>query len=248
MARGGNREGGDDNQQSKGDNQQSKGEQAIVLKVYLHCQECAKSIVRCLLDFQGVTEVNPDFTNHTVRVKGSKDVDPKKLAEKLQKKRNKLVEVVSPKAKENNASQQNRSQPQPKIVRVILSIYIHCENCGKTIMQNIQKMPGVQTVEMNMNALQVTVKGEFEPQKLVEHVDKRMGKKASIVKTETVSGGKQQQQPQQQQQRGNDGNNRNTNSEPRVPLNSHIQSEQELNFLFMSEIFNDENSQACVIM
>ena len=31
---------------------------------------------------------------------------------------------------------------QPKIIQVILSIYIHCENCGKKIKQNIEKMAG----------------------------------------------------------------------------------------------------------
>ncbi|KAK9741756.1 hypothetical protein RND81_03G125900 [Saponaria officinalis] len=239
--------GGDENNQQ---NNRGENKQAIVLKVYLHCEECAKPIVRCLQRFPGVTEVNVDMKNHTVSVKGNKDVDPKKLADTLQNKRNKLVEIVSPKPKDNKASQQKK--PQPKIVQVILSIYIHCENCGNTIMRNIQKMPGVQSVEMNIKALQVTVKGEFEPHKLMEYVDKQMGKRASIVKTETVSGGKQRQQQQDQQQRGNENNNnnnnnnRNTSSEVSNPFNGHGQ--QELDLMFMSQIFNDENSQACTIM
>ncbi|GMH27414.1 hypothetical protein Nepgr_029257 [Nepenthes gracilis] len=150
----------------------------VVLKTYLHCEACAKKIVKCLMHFDGVEDVNTDCKNHTVTVKGT-NVDPRNVAERIEKKCNKQVVILSPKLKEKNPTNKvektEANKKEPKVISVVLKLYIHCENCGENTKQSVQKMKGVKRVEVDLKNSQITVKGEFEPEKLVEFMDKKEG-------------------------------------------------------------------------
>ncbi|AQK43297.1 farnesylated protein 3 [Zea mays] len=61
---------------------------------------------------------------------------------------------------------------------------MHCEACAEGIKKRILKMKGVQSVEPDLKASEVTVKGVFEESKLAEYVYKRTGKHAAVVKSE----------------------------------------------------------------
>ncbi|KAI8005891.1 Heavy metal-associated isoprenylated plant protein 8, partial [Camellia lanceoleosa] len=89
----------------------------IVLGVYMHCQGCADKIVKYLRGFDGVEQIETDMKNHIVIVKGKK-ADPKKILERLPKKSNKHVKLISP-----------ILRVQPKEVEVVLKIYMHSEGC-----------------------------------------------------------------------------------------------------------------------
>ncbi|KAK9116104.1 hypothetical protein Sjap_015051 [Stephania japonica] len=67
----------------------------IVLKVYMHCEGCARKVKRCLKGFQGVEDVETDCKAHKVIVKG-KQADPLKVLERVRKKSHRQVELLSP--------------------------------------------------------------------------------------------------------------------------------------------------------
>nr|GMD38969.1 heavy metal-associated isoprenylated plant protein 7-like [Ipomoea batatas] len=55
------------------------------MRVFMHCEGCARKVRRCLKDFDGVEDVVTDCKTHKVVVKGEK-ADPVKVLERVQKK------------------------------------------------------------------------------------------------------------------------------------------------------------------
>ncbi|GMI72222.1 HEAVY METAL ASSOCIATED PROTEIN 52 [Hibiscus trionum] len=170
--------------------------QEIVLKVYMHCEGCARKVHRCLKGFQGVEDVMTDCKSNRVVVKGDK-ADPLKVLDRLQRKSHRKVELLSPipnppppteetkaEDKEKCKPEDNKQEPPAAAVTVVLKVYMHCEACAQEIKKRIQRMKGVESVEPDLKSSEVTVKGVFEPPKLMEYVYKRTGKTAVIVKQE----------------------------------------------------------------
>ncbi|CAO2829772.1 unnamed protein product [Amaranthus hypochondriacus] len=235
--------GNDAREESSGaENGHNKHE--IVLQLYLHCQECVKPIVKCLKGFEGVEQVNTNFKDHKVTIKSNKDVDPIKLAERLEKKFNKQVQIISPKLKEERVTEEKKIEP--KTIQVTLSIYVHCENCGKKIKQNMEKMGGVQLVDVDAKNSQAIIKGEFKPQNLLDYVEKKMGKQAIIVKVEKQRGHNNEKQQSFKNENNNDDNNKRAREI--IPFNKIIFKQYESNCLLQIDILSDENTQACIIM
>lgn len=167
----------------------------IVLKVFMHCEGCARKVRRCLKGFPGVEEVMTDCKSHKVVVKGEK-ADPQKVLERVQRKSHRQVELISPipkppteeekkpEEKEEPAPEEKKEEPQ--IIMVVLKVHMHCEACAQEIKRRILKMKGVESAEPDLKKSEVSVKGVFDPAKLVEFVLKRTGKQAVIVKEEAA--------------------------------------------------------------
>ncbi|XP_050223977.1 heavy metal-associated isoprenylated plant protein 7-like [Mercurialis annua] len=169
--------------------------QEIVLKVYMHCEGCARKVRRCLKGFDGVEDVITDCKTSKVVVKGEK-ADPLKVLARVQRKSHRQVELISPIPKppseEEKKAAEEKEKPKPEekkeeppaVIIVVLRVYMHCEACAMEIKKRILRMKGVESAEPDLKASQVTVKGVFEPPKLVDYVYKRTGKHAEIVKQE----------------------------------------------------------------
>ncbi|KAK4841758.1 hypothetical protein QYF36_009997 [Acer negundo] len=187
------------------DNEDQKVEKCkeIILKVYMHCDGCSKKVFDCLRGFDGVEEIKIDRANSTVIVKGGK-ADPIKVFERVQKKYSRNVELLHPKPKPGGEKKQ---EPEKKEVRVF-------------------------SVEPDMGKSQVTVKGVFDPPKLVEIITKRLGKHVEIVKEEQVK--KEQKNIEFLKDR----------EEKYVVYNPppHLQN------VYDCQIFSDENINSCSIM
>ncbi|KAI7755926.1 hypothetical protein M8C21_023297 [Ambrosia artemisiifolia] len=163
----------------------------IVLRVFMHCEGCARKVRRCLRGFDGVEDIQTDCKTHKVVVKGEK-ADPLKVLERIQKKSHRQVELLSPipkppseepKVEEKEAPKpEEKKEEPPQVITVVLKVNMHCEACAQEIRKRILRMKGVETVEPDLKASQVTVKGTFEAPQLVDYVHKRTGKKAIIVK------------------------------------------------------------------
>ncbi|CAI0446506.1 unnamed protein product [Linum tenue] len=167
--------------------------QEIVLKVYMHCEGCARKVRRCLKGFDGVEDVMTDCKTSKVVVKGEK-ADPLKVLDRIQRKSHRQVELISPipkppseddkkKAEDEKPKPPQELQPPP-VITVVLQVYMHCEACAMEIKKRILRMKGVESAEADLKSSQVTVKGVLEAEKLVEYVHKRTGKHALIVKQE----------------------------------------------------------------
>ncbi|KAF3438729.1 hypothetical protein FNV43_RR21493 [Rhamnella rubrinervis] len=165
--------------------------QEIVLKVYMHCEGCARKVRRCLKGFEGVEDVTTDCKTHKVVVKGEK-ADPLKVLERVQRKSHRQVELLSPipkplaeeekKPEEKEKSKPEEKKEEPLVITVVLKVHMHCDACAQEIRKRILRIKGVETAEPDLKGSQVTVRGVFDPPKLVEYVHKRTGKHAVIVK------------------------------------------------------------------
>ncbi|KAL8250315.1 hypothetical protein R6Q59_034008 [Mikania micrantha] len=163
----------------------------IVLRVFMHCEGCARKVRRCLRGFDGVEDVQTDCKTHKVVVKGEK-ADPVKVLERIQKKSHRQVELLSPvpkppadepkpEEKEPPKPEEKKEEP-PQVITVVLKVNMHCEACAQEIRKRILRMKGVESVEPDLKNSEVTVKGTFEAAQLVDYVHKRTGKKAAVVK------------------------------------------------------------------
>ncbi|PSS07655.1 Heavy metal-associated isoprenylated plant protein, partial [Actinidia chinensis var. chinensis] len=162
--------------------------QEIVLRVYMHCEGCARKVRRCLKGFEGVEDVVTDCKTHKVVVKGEK-ADPVKVLERVQRKSHRQVELISPIPKppapeEKAVPKVVEKKEEPPLVTVVLKVHMHCEACAQEIKKRMLRMNGVESVEPDLKSSQVTVKGVVDPPKLVDFVYKKTGKHALIVKQE----------------------------------------------------------------
>ncbi|XP_071903594.1 uncharacterized protein [Coffea arabica] len=168
--------------------------QEIILQVYMHCEGCARKVRRCLKGFDGVEEVVTDCKASKVVVKGDK-ADPLKVLERVQRKSHRQVQLLSPIPKprppEEAKKVEEKEVPKPEekkeelpVITVVLKVHMHCEACAQKMKRRIQKMQGVESVQPDLNSSEVTVKGAFEPPKLVDLIYKGTDKHAEIVKVE----------------------------------------------------------------
>ncbi|TXG54399.1 hypothetical protein EZV62_019655 [Acer yangbiense] len=74
--------------------------------------------------------------------------------------------------------------PPPPPQEIVLKVYMHCEGCARKVRRCLKGFPGVESAESDLKSSEVTVKGAFDPPKLVEYVYKRTGKHGVIVKQE----------------------------------------------------------------
>ncbi|KAG6510762.1 hypothetical protein ZIOFF_028798 [Zingiber officinale] len=133
------------------------------MRVFMHCEGCARKVKRSLKGFDGVEDVKTDCRTHKVVVKGKKVAeDPMKAVQRVHKKTGR----------------------KPQVVEVVLKVHMHCDACAQQIKKRILRMKGVETAEPNLKGSQVTVKGVFDPEKLAEYVSKRTRKHAVVAKQE----------------------------------------------------------------
>ncbi|KAK3021410.1 hypothetical protein RJ639_046818 [Escallonia herrerae] len=82
----------------------------------------------------GVEVVETNTKAHKVIVRG-KNPDPTKVAERLQRKMDKHMDLISP-----ILPKKEEKKPEPKVVEVVLKIFLHCDGCAKDINYCIHEM------------------------------------------------------------------------------------------------------------
>ncbi|RLN22709.1 hypothetical protein C2845_PM07G22140 [Panicum miliaceum] len=70
---------------------------------------------------------------------------------------------------------------ETKSITIELKVYMHCDACERKVRRTINKVEGVETVEVDREENKVTVTGDFEPEKVVKKIKKKTGKKAEIL-------------------------------------------------------------------
>ncbi|XP_062219146.1 heavy metal-associated isoprenylated plant protein 7-like [Phragmites australis] len=189
--------GGEDKGEEKKEEAPLPPPEEVVMRVFMHCEGCARKVKKILKGFDGVEDVSANSKAHKVVVKGKKAAaDPMKVVERVQKKTGRKVELLSPMPPPKEKEEEKKEEPEPPkseekkqeptVVAVVLKVHMHCEACAQVIKKRILKMKGVQSAEPDLKASQVTVKGVFEEAKLADYVHKRTGKHAAIVKSEPV--------------------------------------------------------------
>ena len=185
--------------------------QDIVLKVDMDCQGCAKKVEKSLLRFEGVENVTANSRSKTVVVK-SRTADPAKVCERVQRKTNRRVELISPlppppaeEGKKEHTSlpptEEEKKEEPPTAITIILKVQMHCCTCTRFLEKKISKIEGVEFVETDLPNDQVIVRGVMDPAMLVENVQKKTRRAAVIVEEEKTSEG---EEPYEDENKGND--------------------------------------------
>ncbi|XP_042503523.1 heavy metal-associated isoprenylated plant protein 7-like [Macadamia integrifolia] len=260
--------------------------QEIVLRVYMHCEGCARKVRRCLRGFEGVEDVQTDCKNHKVVVKGEK-ADPLKVLDRVQRKSHRQVELLSPipkppaedpkKDDKKEEVKPEEKKEEPQVIIVVLKVHMHCEACAQEIRKRIQRMKGVEAADPDLKNSLVTVKGVFDPPKLVEYVYKRTGKHAKIVKQEPEKKeeekGKEEKKEEkkgegEEKDKGGDGGEKKEEGESKAEAEAAGEEEKKvelikneflyyypqypakyaMEYVYPPQIFSDENPNACSVM
>lgn len=261
---------GEENKEEKkeeakeGEKKDEKKEEApeIVLRVDMHCEACARKVARALKGFEGVEEVLTDSKASKVVVKG-KSADPAKVCERLQKKSGRKVELISPlpKPPEEEKKEETKEPPKeekkeepPAPITVVLKVGMHCEACTRVLRKRIRKIKGVETVETDVVNDRVIVKGVVDPPKLVAYVKKRTGKQASIVKEEEKKEEEKKEEAKKEESKegekkdGEEGKDED-GSKMDIKKIEYWPSRPYMEYqMYPTQIFSDENPNACSVM
>eukprot|EP00262_Sarcandra_glabra_P012385 TRINITY_DN3182_c1_g1_i1.p1 TRINITY_DN3182_c1_g1~~TRINITY_DN3182_c1_g1_i1.p1 ORF type:complete len:257 (-),score=82.54 TRINITY_DN3182_c1_g1_i1:246-1016(-) len=226
----------------------------IVLKVYMHCEGCARKVQRSLRGFQGVEDVKADSKSHKVVVKG-KTADPIKVCERIQRKSGRKVEIISPLPKppeeeKKDEKDKDDKKEEPAVITVMLKVRMHCEACAQELQRRIRKMDGIESVEADPVNDHLIVKGVFDPTKLVEKVYRRTRKQASIVKDEKEEEKKEEEKKEdkgEEEKKGEEGKGED-DKKIDVKKSEHWPTKYYMGYAETAQIFSDENPNACSVM
>ncbi|XP_020232306.1 heavy metal-associated isoprenylated plant protein 8-like [Cajanus cajan] len=216
------------------ENQENKEESTVILKAFIHCEGCSNQISNCLRGLDGVKQVHIDREHQRVSVRGVVN-DPVKVLERLQKKYSKNVELISPKPKPDNKQKKPpEKKEQAKVKTMVLKMYFHCDGCETVVKRKIQRMEGIESVDVDREKSQVVVKGTVEAKKLVEDVKRKLGKHVEIMKEDN------KKEPKKE------GKDDEKGKEPVIMYSYPPQ--YSTNYLYPNQTFSDENVFACSIM
>ncbi|XP_070006286.1 heavy metal-associated isoprenylated plant protein 3-like isoform X1 [Nicotiana sylvestris] len=257
------KEGEKNEGKTKSEEQQKKegGNLTVVLKVDFHCDGCTLKIIKAVRSFEGVEKVTCDGEANKVTVIGK--VDPLKLKEKVERKTNKAVQLVSPlpkdckKQKVPGENGENKKQKpkerEPPFTTAVLKIHLHCEGCIQKIQKVITKNKGYKEMKMDMEKDLVTVTGSMDMKELVEDLKRQLKKDVVIVLSKKEGGEKKNGGGGGGNGKGKDGQGGDNNKAWQMD-NNGMQVHYGYPYMDMysaiqaSEIFSDENAHACSIM
>ncbi|CAA3026282.1 heavy metal-associated isoprenylated plant 8-like [Olea europaea subsp. europaea] len=97
----------------------------VVLKIFLHCEGCAKEVKHCIHKMEGVQTVDPEMEKNLVTVKGS--MDAQKLVEFINKRGGRHAEIVKQHAEivkqTNNEKKKERNENQNQNQNRTVEVY-----------------------------------------------------------------------------------------------------------------------------
>lgn len=245
-------------EETKSEEKKEEVPEEIVLRVFMHCEACAKKVAKSLSRFEGVEDVKTDYKTHTVVVKG-KTADPIKICERVHRKSGRKVELISPlpkppeeeKKEEEPENKEEKKDEPPPVITVVLLVNMHCEACAQLLRKRIRKMEGVESVDTDLTNGQVVVKGVLDPEKLVETVYKKTGKQAHIVpppppppEEEKKEEEKKEEEKKEEEKKEGEGENQNEN----IKKYEHWPRRYYVEYGQAPQIFSDENPNACSVM
>ncbi|KAI3721626.1 hypothetical protein L2E82_32643 [Cichorium intybus] len=170
------------------------GPVTVVLKLDLHCDGCAKKIIKSIRHFEGVESVKADTAGNKLTVTGK--VDPTRIKERVEYKTKKKVEILSPQPKkdgggggEKKADEKptekkpadDKKPKEPQSSTVVLKIPLHCDGCIHKIKRQISKIDGVESVTPDSGKDLVTVKGTMNVKELLPHLKEKLKRKIDVV-------------------------------------------------------------------
>ncbi|GLJ41368.1 hypothetical protein SUGI_0856180 [Cryptomeria japonica] len=176
-----------------GGEKKEDGPVPVVIKVDMHCEGCARKVKKSVKDLPGVQDVKADLIANKLTVIGK--VDPKTVCERVQKRCQKKIELISPlpkkeegekkeqkpEEKEKEKKPEEKKEKEPTVITTVLKVNLHCEACAHNVKKAILKFPGVQTAESDLKNNTFSVKGTMDPNKLAVYLNKKTKKHVEVV-------------------------------------------------------------------
>ncbi|WVZ01053.1 hypothetical protein V8G54_027122 [Vigna mungo] len=161
-------------------NEETSYPTTVVLKIDMHCDECASKIIKCLHAFGGVECLKPEIKTESV--------DPIKPKDKLSGKTKKNVDIASPlpnKDKENkpkNNEKKTKDKETP-VTTTVLKVFnlCPCQGCSHRIRRAVLKFKGVKEVSTDREKGMVMVKGTMDVTALVQKLSEKFRRKVEVV-------------------------------------------------------------------
>ncbi|KAM3280402.1 hypothetical protein ACQJBY_047283 [Aegilops geniculata] len=205
----GNEKANKSKQQKKkedGDAAGKKKAAPVVLGVDLHCDGCARKVVKAVKAAQGVEGVAADVAAGTVTVSG-KAVDPWDLKDRVEARTHKPVAFVSPpnppnpkkkkdggdtaegkkgqagdgkgaKTAGDDKKKNNNEGPESTVV---VKIGLHCNGCIDRIRRTAHKIKGVKEVKVDTAKEHVTVQGTMDAKALPDVLRRKLRRDVEVV-------------------------------------------------------------------
>lgn len=89
------------------------------------------------------------------------------------------------KKEENGAAEkkvdEKQSETEAKPEPIVLKVDMHCAGCAREVRKAIKSFKGVEQFEVDMQLNKVTVKGNVDPLKLRERVQRKSGRKTELI-------------------------------------------------------------------
>ncbi|CAN4117110.1 unnamed protein product [Withania somnifera] len=143
------------------------GPAAIVLKLDLHCEGCAKKVKRSIRHFEDEEDGGAPLSSAQKGCRrwrrgggGDKKSDEKKVEEK---------------------KTEDKKPKEPQASTVVLKIRLHCDGCAHKIKRIIKKIDGVEEVNVDLEKDLVTVKGTMDLKDLIPYLKDKLKRNVEVV-------------------------------------------------------------------
>ncbi|WOL05828.1 heavy metal-associated isoprenylated plant protein 3-like [Canna indica] len=214
---------GEKNKEQGGDGEKKKEEQAVEVKLDMHCEGCAHKVRKAVKGLEGVEAVIVDPASSKLKAIGK--VDPWKLKEFLEAKTKKKVDFISPKdppkkSKDDVDKKKNKgaaaedkdkdkkkssddNKPKPPVISTVaLKIPLHCDGCIKRIKRNICKIKGVDEVTADPAKDLVTVKGTMDAKTLPAVLKDKLKRSVEVIPAKKDGGGEKKEKGGKEKEAG----------------------------------------------
>ncbi|KAK6946434.1 Heavy metal-associated domain, HMA [Dillenia turbinata] len=138
----------------------------------------------------------------------------------------------------------HKLKKKKQLQTVEIKVKIDCEGCERKVRRSVEGMKGVQSVDIEPKQHKLTVVGYVDPQKVVQRVIHRTGKKAELwpyVPYDVVA---HPYAPGVYDKKAPAGYVRNTYEDPQISQLARASSTE----VRYTTAFSDENPTACTIM
>ncbi|XP_009612982.2 heavy metal-associated isoprenylated plant protein 3-like [Nicotiana tomentosiformis] len=167
-----------------GENEEGKNVTAI-LQIAMHCscEGCSERVLKCAHDLHDLNLSLKIETNGTAyKVTVVRNFDPVKLRQKMEKKLNKKVTLISPKPdKEENKIDQKHKCKELSVTTAVFKLPLNCDACNEQIYKIITRTGGCRKMKMDWEKNLVTVTGTIDVKSLAESLRYRLRKDVEIL-------------------------------------------------------------------
>ncbi|XP_076919973.1 heavy metal-associated isoprenylated plant protein 3-like [Bidens hawaiensis] len=247
------------------------GTVTAILKIDMHCEGCAGKIVKSVNSLNGVESVKSRNNNMNEIIVIGK-FDPVELCESVKGKFKRKVELISPVTKAKNGGgggdgEQKKQQKRLTVTTTVLKVPLHCRGCIEKIEKLVRKTEGFVEMSIDKSNDLVTVKGAMDMNALALAIKDKLKKDVEIVQAKGGGvGGKKGKSGGSSGGGNKEGKGKESGgvgpafsgynqrmeyfpSQGQYMYPQYVnRPEYTFNYMNATQMFNDENANACVVM